>query len=151
MKKWVKFESENTDKVLQMLDSSNPKFMAMLGFEEAEIEESEKGGWYRVGTAPKYTDEELSEQKLQDAKNQRWYDISAIEVEVDGMKFNGDELSQDRMVRFIIALGKGEQVEWILADKTIATVTREHLREALRKSCLKQASLWANPYNTTNK
>lgn len=146
MKKWVKFESEDDNKVFQMLDSNNPKFMEKLGFIEAEIEESEKGGWYRKGTAPKYTEAEIQEKKLQESKNQRWYNVSEIVVEVDGMKFNGDELSQDRMVRFITALKKGEKVEWVLADKNISIVTREQLKEALRQACMKQTSMWSAPY-----
>ena len=89
MKRWVKFDKENSDKVFLMWDSKNPTFMKRLGFEEEEIEESEKGGWYRKGTAPKFTQEELSQKQLDEFKNERLLFVSDMQVEVDGMKFNG--------------------------------------------------------------
>jgi hypothetical protein len=68
------------------------------------------------------------------------------------MKFDGDETSQDRMARSIVALNDGETVQWVLADNTIAQVTKEQLRQALRMSGEAQTAIWADPYltSTTN-
>lgn len=143
MKKWVKFDG---DRVIEMNDGSNTKFLKKLGFIEADVEESEKGGWYRKGTAPKFSDEEVAMKQLLTAKAQREDYVKRIVVEVDGMMFDGDEVSQDRMARSIIALDLGEKVQWVLADNTIKMVTRAQLREALRKSGEAQTAIWADPY-----
>lgn len=143
MKKWVKFEG---DRVIEMNDGSNTKFLKKLGFIEAEVEESEKGGWYRKGTAPKFSDEEVAMKQLLTAKAEREEFVSKIVVEVDGMMFDGDEVSQDRMARSIIALDLGEKVQWVLADNTIKMVTRAQLREALRKAGTAQTAIWSDPY-----
>ena len=143
MKKWVKFDG---DRVIEMNDGSNTKFLKKVGFIEADVEESEKGGWYRVGTAPKFSDEEVAMKQLLTAKAEREEYVKRIVVEVDGMMFDGDEVSQDRMARSIIALNLGEKVQWVLADNTIKMVTRAQLREALRKSGEAQTAIWADPY-----
>jgi hypothetical protein len=143
MKKWVKFDG---DRVIEMNDGSNTKFLKKLGFIEADVEESEKGGWYRKGTAPKFSDEEVAMKQLLTAKAEREEYVKRIVVEVDGMMFDGDEVSQDRMARSIIALDLGEKVQWVLADNTIKMVTRAQLREALRKSGEAQTAIWADPY-----
>ena len=143
MKKWVKFDG---DRVIEMNDGSNTKFLKKLGFIEADVEESEKGGWYRKGTAPKFSDEEVAMKQLVTAKAEREDYVSKIVVDVDGMMFDGDETSQDRMARSIIALDLGEKVQWVLADNTIKMVTRAQLREALRKAGKAQTAIWSDPY-----
>ena len=143
MKKWVKFDG---DRVIEMNDGSNTKFLKKLGFIEADVEESEKGGWYRKGKAPKFSDEEVAMKQLVAAKAEREDYVKRIVVEVDGMMFDGDEVSQDRMARSIIALDLGEKVQWVLADNTIAQVTRAQLREALRKAGTAQTAIWSDPY-----
>lgn len=143
MKKWVKFDG---DRVIEMNDGSNTKFLKKLGFIEADVEESEKGGWYRVGTAPKFSDEEVAMKQLLTAKAEREDYVKRIVVEVDGMMFDGDEVSQDRMARSIIALDLGEKVQWVLADNSIKKVSRSQLREALRKAGTAQTAIWSNPY-----
>jgi hypothetical protein len=143
MKKWVKFDG---DRVIEMNDGSNTKFLKKLGFIEADVEESEKGGWYRKGTAPKFSDEEVAMKQLLTAKAEREEYVKRIVVEVDGMMFDGDEVSQDRMARSIIALDLGEKVQWVLADNTIKMVTRAQLREALRKAGTAQTAIWSDPY-----
>ena len=143
MKKWVKFDG---DRVIEMNDGSNTKFLKKLGFIEADVEESEKGGWYRKGTAPKFSDEEVAMKQLLTAKAEREDYVKRIVVEVDGMMFDGDEVSQDRMARSIIALDLGEKVQWVLADNTIKMVSRAQLREALRKAGTAQTAIWSDPY-----
>ena len=144
-RKWVKFEKDG-NRVQEMMDGENPKFLKKLGFSQCLVEESEKGGWYRKGTAPKFSDEEVAMKQLVAAKAEREEYVKRIVVEVDGMKFDGDEVSQDRMARSIIALDLGEKVQWVLADNTIAQVTRAQLREALRKAGTAQTAIWSDPY-----
>lgn len=100
------------------------------------------------GTFPKRikTEEELEIERIANAKEKRASIVASIIVEVDGMKFDGDETSQDRMARSIVALNDGETVQWVLADNTIAQVTKEQLRQALRLAGEAQTAIWANPY-----
>lgn len=72
--------------------------------------------------------------------------VSKIIVQVDDLKFDGDEASQDRMARAIVALDEGETIQWVLADNSIVHVTREQLRQALRLAGQAQTEVWANPY-----
>lgn len=104
---------------------------------------------YVVKQVPAPTEQELAEQALVKAKAEREEYVSKIIVEVDGMSFDGDEVSQDRMARSIIALDLGEKVQWVLADNSIAMVSRQQLREALRKAGEAQTAIWADPYLTS--
>lgn len=92
------------------------------------------------------TEEQIAAEKIIAAKAERAEYVSRIVVEVDGMKFDGDETSQDRMARSIVALNDEETVQWVLADNTIAQVTKEQLRQALRLAGEAQTAIWANPY-----
>lgn len=64
-------------------------------------------------------------------------------VTVSGVDYQADETSQQRMARAVLVLNPGEQIDWTLADNTVAKVTREELQEALRLAVLKQTELWA--------
>lgn len=82
------------------------------------------------------------------AKLKRSQDVANIKVEVDGMTFDGDEMSQSRMARAITAAETAglDQTVWVLADNTVATVTKAQLQQALSKSMLAMAELWTKPY-----
>lgn len=98
-------------------------------------------------TRPEKTEEEINAEKLLMAKSERADYVSKIVVEVDGMMFDGDETSQDRMARSVVALNDDtETVQWVLADNTIAQVTRVQLKQALRLAGEAQTAIWANPY-----
>lgn len=93
---------------------------------------------------PEPTEEELLEQ----AKYERAKQVAAIKVEVDGMTFDGDETSQSRMARAITAAETAgmDTTVWVLADNTVATVTKAQLQQALAKAMLAMAELWTVPY-----
>lgn len=97
-------------------------------------------------TRPEKTEEELAKEKMMNAKIERADYVSKLIVEVDGLLFDGDETSQDRMARSIVALNDGETVQWVLANNTIVNVSKEQLRQALRLSGEAQTAIWANPY-----
>ena len=88
----------------------------------------------------------VSTVKLQKAKMDRSTKVSNIVVEVDGMKFDGDETSQDRMARSLLILKDDETAQWVLADNTIAEVTKDQLSRALRLAGEYQMSIWSIPY-----
>ena len=57
---------------------------------------------------------------------------------------DGDEVSQGRMARAIIALSTGlaPSVAWVLADNTVIQATGAELTEALVLAGQAQASMW---------
>lgn len=101
--------------------------------------------------APAKTAEELATEELAQAKAERADAVSKITVTVDGMVFDGDEISQERMSRTITAaMATGEDVSaittWVLADNTVAQVSIKQLAKALRLAGEKQTELWTVPY-----
>ena len=100
---------------------------------------------------PAKTAEEIAADELAAAKNVRAQAVSKIVVTVDGMTFDGDETSQERMARTITAaVATGEDMSatttWVLADNTVAQVTIRQLAQALRLAGEQQTELWTVPY-----
>lgn len=64
--------------------------------------------------------------------------------ETTGNTFDGDETSQDRMVRAIqVAAVSGQtETQWKLADNTIVTLTLDELKEALALAGQKMSRIW---------
>lgn len=101
--------------------------------------------------APAKTEEELAAEELAQAKAERADAVRKITVAVDGMVFDGDEISQERMSRTITAaVATGEDMSatttWVLADNTVAQVSIKQLAKALRLAGEKQTELWTVPY-----
>ena len=116
-------------------------------YKDSEIEQGYDGAWYEKGYAP----DEPAEVTLQKAKAERSDAVSRITVEVDGMIFDGDEKSQDRMSRAITmftssGLPADTTTAWVLADNTVAQVTIDQLTQALLLAGQKQTELWTQPY-----
>lgn len=79
------------------------------------------------------------------SKEQRIIDVSNIIVATStGKVFDGDEASQDRMVRAInIATITGATAtKWKMADNSIVEVTLDELKEALALSGLEMSKIW---------
>lgn len=68
--------------------------------------------------------------------------VQVIKVTVDGMEFDGDEISQTRMSRAIVVMDDFEVVTWTLADNTYEIVTKAQLTQALKLAGLAQTALW---------
>ena len=111
-----------------------------------EIEPLDGVRRFQIVAIPEPTAEEIAAAELVQAKADRADAVSKITVEVDGMVFDGDELSQQRAARSIIALEDGETMPWVLYDNTIAEVTKEQLKQVLRLAGQKQTELWTVPY-----
>ena len=99
--------------------------------------------------------DESGEARLARLKAERAEAVSRITVTVDGMVFDGDEISQERMARTITAaVATGEAMTatttWVLADNEVAQVSIEQLARALREAGERQTELWTLPY-TENK
>lgn len=86
-----------------------------------------------------------AEQLREQAKRARAAAVAAITVTTaDGKTFDGDETSQDRMARAIVAmqLAGAASTLWILADNTPAQVTVAQLGEALALAGAAQTAIW---------
>lgn len=84
---------------------------------------------------------------LTQAKVARVAEVEAIVVTTaSGNTFDGDEDSQGRMARAVVAMGEVDTTLWVLADNTPVVVTREELREALRLTGEAQTAIWVRPY-----
>lgn len=71
--------------------------------------------------------------------------VSRIHITTaSGKVFDGDETSQTRMARAVVALQAAGQAEtlWVLADNTPATVSLDELAEALALAGAEQTRLW---------
>lgn len=89
--------------------------------------------WSRlVGADEKREMELLSSRAKQKAEKQGL--VSEILVTVDGLVFQGDEISQGRMLRRAETMVADEKVSWRLADNSLAIVTADQLRAAAREA-----------------
>lgn len=120
-----------------------------------ELEKGENGKRrFQIVAVPGPTPEEIEAQELAEAKAERAEAVSKIIVEVDGMKFDGDETAQTRMSRTIsaaMALGvdlNTEKRTWVLADNTVAEPTIAQLAKALELAGNEQTRLWTVPYQS---
>lgn len=111
-------------------------------------------GWATLGVTyteepdPEPTPEEIEAARLDEAKRLRAAKVAAITVEVDGMVFDGDEMAQSRMARAVTAAETAglDKTVWVLADNTVAEVTKAQLQQALSKAMLAMAEVWTGPY-----
>ena len=75
-------------------------------------------------------------------KRQRPALVASIAVDVGGLVFDGDEISQTRMTRAAMVMDDVETMTWVLADNTTTTVTKSQLMQALKLSGQAQSALW---------
>lgn len=102
---------------------------------------------------PPMTEAEQAQADLEEAKAVRATAVGRLTVTVDGMVFDADETSQNRMSRVVSgaqALGIDQSTTqvWVLADNTVATPTVAQLAQALKLAGEKQSELWIVPYQT---
>ena len=123
----------------------------------------DKGEYYEVVAIPKPpepTPEEIAEREkaeaLAQAKKERAEAVSKLTVTVDGMVFDADETSQNRMSRVVagaqalgVDLNTTTQI-WVLADNTVATPTVAQLAQALKLAGEAQTALWTKPYEESD-
>ena len=107
-------------------------------------------GWLYAGgvfTAPAPVPPSAEEVRTL-AKLARAESVAAIKVTTQaGNTFDGDETSQGRMARAIIALSTNlaPSVSWVLADNSVIQATAAELTEALVKAGQAQAAMWVLP------
>ena len=91
--------------------------------------------------------EEKAAQALAAAKAVRQAEVEAITVTAaSGKVFDGNEDAQNRMSRAVNAMEDADALPWVLANNTVAQVTRAELCEALKLAGAAMAEIWVRPY-----
>lgn len=124
-----------------MIRSENPNSRIPIPM----TEESAISLGYAVQPA---TQEELAEQARNEFKSSRQLAVDSIVVTTSaGRDFNGDEISQNRMARAILAMQAAnvESTIWVLADNSPVSVTVAELAQALALAGSAQSALWVMP------
>lgn len=102
-----------------------------------ELSDAEKQAWQASQVA----------QAQQQTKTNRDEAVARIQVTTaSGKTFDGDETSQTRMARAVIAMQAAGQTQtlWVLADNAPATVSLDELAEALALAGAEQTRLWVS-------
>lgn len=110
------------------------------------------GMWQQTWVIEPLTDDEVAQVEEAEQANLRsaWkaargQAVGSIVVEVDGMKFDGDETSQTRMARSISVMTDDDTTIWVLATNTPVQVTKSQLSQVLRLAGQRQTELWVAP------
>lgn len=107
--------------------------------------EQVEGVWKAKWKVTPFTQSEIEAIQRSLAKLERQARVDAIKVTTaSGKVFDGDEVSQTRMARAIIAMQATGTLNtpWVLADNTPTLVTTTELVEALALSGTAQSSVW---------
>lgn len=89
-----------------------------------------------------------AQKRREAAKDERDAAVASIVVTTAvGNQFDGDEVSQGRMARAIIALQAtgAPSVTWVLHDNSVIQATAAELTEALALAGAAQAAIWVIP------
>lgn len=89
----------------------------------------------------------IADSKFAIAKQQRVDDVKKLTVVTsDGYEFDGDEDSQNRMARTIVAMSDTDVTPWVLANSTVIPATKAILKEALLLSGIAMTQIWIRVY-----
>lgn len=113
-------------------------------FLEDNLEYQQVKGWLRTKTPePEFNQEELDGIAYAETKQAKILAVSQILVTSStGKVFDGDEISQGRMARAVVASSVGDTTLWKLADNTQATVTHGELKEVLLLAGNAMTEIW---------
>lgn len=139
-----------------VIDWSAGKYTDDCQETEKQIVQAWNGSYYIEDEVPEMPEDVATAKALEEAKAERAEAVSKIIVEVDDMKFDGDETAQTRMGRTIAsAIALGVDIDtytqtWVLADNTVATPTIKQLAQALKLAGEEQTKLWTAPYDESS-
>ena len=150
MKKYAQIINDE-DKSVSVGVGTDVAFYESLGMTLMDVEQGYNGQWYVDGYAPVKPQVLIEAEALAQAKVERAALVEKATVTVDGMTFDADETSQNRLSRGITAalalgLGPDETTEWTLADNSSAQVTVQQMARALLAAGQYQTSVWRMPY-----
>lgn len=91
--------------------------------------------------------EDVSDDENSEAiKQRKKYELlNNLTVEVDGMIFDANEISQRRMSNAIVGWDDNKKtITWILANNTSVDITKVQLSKALQLAVSKMTEIWTN-------
>lgn len=150
----VSFPTEMTDDVLSEWGVHRVHVTELPAYDinsERVVEDTPillDGAWHQAWKVIDLTPEELASKAVQlreEAKANRQAAVDAITVTTSsGKTFDGDETSQTRMARAILALQATgtPSITWVLADNNVTEATVAELSEAMALAGAEQARLW---------
>jgi len=139
-------------RVVELLETPAPAIDAMIQRVYRNGCEFVADQWQYKWTVEDLTAEQIAAKQAAEtarlrevAKVARAAQVEQIQVTTQaGNTFDGDEMSQGRMARAVIALSTGlaPSVTWVLADNTTIQATPAELTEALVLAGQAQAAIW---------
>ena len=76
-------------------------------------------------------------------KDTRGHTVAKSTVEVDGLVYDADEVSQQRLVvAMLSAIDDEETTVWVLHDNSVTYLNRPQLQQVLRACTLQMSSIW---------
>ena len=75
-------------------------------------------------------------------KTERQNKVDNLEVEHNGVIYQGDEVSQTRLARAIAVMDDTETTEWVAKDNSIQTLNKADLNAILKEAGIKQTLIW---------
>lgn len=98
-----------------------------------------------IFVVPPPTEAELAEQIRATFKAARQTLLDNLEITHDGVIYQADEVSQDRMARAIVAMETfpaETTINWVAKDNSIHSLTRADLQAMLGLAGIAQANIW---------
>ncbi|CAM3966766.1 DUF4376 domain-containing protein [Pseudoalteromonas byunsanensis] len=89
-----------------------------------------------------HSQEQIAMVKRERFKQSRSALLAQQTVEVDGMMFDADELSQQRMARKLLVMEEQSLTSWVLANNDVVQVSKEQLFSACKLASEQQTALW---------
>ena len=121
----------------------------VFGYDEAQVDAGLPVG--KIAMTPEEVEAHINPPKTDEQIREEWKAersaaVEAIKVTtLAGNTFDGDEVSQGRMVRAISSMEDADSVVWVLADNSVIQATKAELKEALRLAGSAQAAIWVLP------
>lgn len=88
------------------------------------------------------TDEEIQQALYNQWKDERQSKVDNIEVELNGIMYQGDETSQTRIARVVSVMEDTDTIMWVAKDNNVNELSKADLKYILREAGIKQTLIW---------
>lgn len=88
------------------------------------------------------TPEEIQQGLYNQWKAERQSKVDNIEVELNGIIYQGDETSQTRIARAVSVMEDTDTTMWVAKDNSINELSKADLKYILREAGIKQTLIW---------
>lgn len=88
------------------------------------------------------TPEEIQQALYNQWKAERQSKVDNIEVELNGVVYQGDETSQTRIARAVSVMEDTDTTMWVAKDNSVNELSKADLKYILREAGIKQTLIW---------